>query len=52
MRREQTALDNCLLDNGDIVANLTQADGSDLVWYDKGTAHYYLAARKPLTDGK
>jgi len=40
------------LSNGDIVANITQAGGNDEVWYDKGTAHYYLAARNTLTAGK
>jgi len=40
------------LDNGDIVANITQAGGNDMVGYDPGTAHYYLAARNTLTAGK
>jgi hypothetical protein len=40
------------LDNGDIVANITQAGGNDQVWYDKGTQHYYLGARNTLTAGK
>lgn len=40
------------LDNGDIVANITQAGGNDQVWYDKGTHHYYLSARNTLTAGK
>ncbi len=40
------------LSNGDILANITQAGGNDEVWYDKGTAHYYLAARSTLTAGK
>ncbi len=40
------------LDNGDVVANITQAGGNDQVWYDKGTHHYYLAARNTLTAGK
>jgi hypothetical protein len=40
------------LDNGDIVANITQAGGNDEVWFDTGTKHYYLAARSTLTAGK
>jgi hypothetical protein len=32
------------LDNGDILANITQAGGNYEVWYDPGTHHYYLAA--------
>jgi hypothetical protein len=40
------------LDNGDIVANIAQAGGNDEVWYDRGTTHYYLAARNTLTAGK
>jgi hypothetical protein len=40
------------LDNGDIVANITQAGGNDEVWFDKGSQHYYLAARNTLTAGK
>ncbi len=31
--------------NGDIRANIPQVGGSDEVWYDKGTQHYYLGAR-------
>jgi hypothetical protein len=31
--------------NGDIVANIPQVGGSDEVWFDPGTQHYYLAAR-------
>ncbi len=37
------------LDNGDIKAAITQAGGNDEVWYDKGTQHYYLAARSNET---
>lgn len=33
------------LDNGEVLANITQAGGNDEVWYDAGTHHYYLAAR-------
>lgn len=40
------------LNNGDILANITQAGGNDEVWYDKGSQHYYLAARGTVTDGK
>jgi hypothetical protein len=40
------------LDNGHIVANITQAGGNDEVWFDKGSQHYYLAARATLTAGK
>ncbi|MDR3529065.1 MAG: hypothetical protein P4L90_00710 [Rhodopila sp.] len=40
------------LDNGDVVANITQAGGNDEVWFDNGTQHYYLAARSTLTAGK
>jgi hypothetical protein len=40
------------LDNGDVVANITEAGGNDEVWFDKGTQHYYLAARGTLTGGK
>ena len=31
--------------NGDTVANITQVGGSDQVWFDPGSQHYYLAAR-------
>jgi hypothetical protein len=31
--------------NGDVVANITQVGGSDEVWYDPGSGHYYLGAR-------
>ena len=31
--------------NGDVVANITEVGGSDEVWYDRGSGHYYLAAR-------
>jgi len=31
--------------NGDIRANITQVGGSDEVWFDAGTQHYYLGAR-------
>jgi hypothetical protein len=31
--------------NGDIRATFPQVGGSDEVWYDPGTTHYYLAAR-------
>lgn len=37
------------LDNGNVEANITQAVGNDEVWYDKGTQHYYLAARATQT---
>ena len=40
------------LDNGNIVANITQAGGNDEVWFDKATKHYYLGARGTLTAGK
>jgi hypothetical protein len=40
------------LDNGHIVANITQAGGNDEVWFDTATQHYYLAARSTLTAGK
>jgi hypothetical protein len=40
------------LDNGDNLASITRAGGNDEVWFDKGTAHYYLAARSTLTAGK
>jgi hypothetical protein len=31
--------------NGDVKANITQVGGSDEVWYDPGSQHYYLGAR-------
>jgi hypothetical protein len=31
--------------DGGIVANIPQVGGSDEVWYDRGSNHYYLAAR-------
>ncbi len=31
--------------NGRIVANVPQVGGSDEVWYDRGSNHYYLGAR-------
>jgi hypothetical protein len=31
--------------NGDVVQSFPQVGGSDEVWYDRGTQHYYLAAR-------
>ncbi len=37
------------LDNGEIRATITQAGGNDEVWYDKGSQHYYLAARGTQT---
>lgn len=40
------------LDNGHILANISQAGGNDEVWYDSATQHYYLAARGTLTAGK
>ena len=40
------------LDNGNIVANITPAGGNDEVWFDRGTKHYYLAARGTLVNGK
>jgi hypothetical protein len=47
----QTVIIN--LDNGDILANITQAGGNDEVWYDPRTHHYYLAARGTLdSNGK
>jgi hypothetical protein len=46
----QTVIIN--LNNGEILANITQAGGNDEVWYDAGTAHYYLAARGTITNGK
>ncbi len=33
------------LDNGDVRAAIHHVGGNDEVWYDKGTQHYYLAAR-------
>lgn len=42
----QTVIIN--LDNGDILANITQAGGNDEVWFDPGTQHYYLGARGTL----
>lgn len=33
------------LKSGDVRANITQVGGSDEVWYDPGTQHYYLGAR-------
>jgi hypothetical protein len=31
--------------NGDVVSNITEVGGSDEVWFDRGSGHYYLAAR-------
>jgi len=31
--------------NGEIKANITQVGGSDEVWYDRGSNHYYLGSR-------
>ncbi len=31
--------------DGGIVANIPQVGGSDEVWYDRGSNHYYVAAR-------
>jgi hypothetical protein len=31
--------------DGEIVANIPQVGGSDEVWYDRGSNHYYLGAR-------
>ncbi|MBV8457203.1 MAG: hypothetical protein JO122_11380 [Acetobacteraceae bacterium] len=31
--------------NGNILANITQVGGSDEVWFDPGSGHYYLGAR-------
>jgi hypothetical protein len=31
--------------NGHVLANIPQVGGSDEVWYDPGTKHYYLGAR-------
>jgi YVTN family beta-propeller protein len=42
----QTVIIN--LDNGDILANITQAGGNDEVWFDPATQHYYLGARGTL----
>ncbi len=33
------------LDNGDVVANIPQVGGSDEVWYDRRTQHYYTGSR-------
>lgn len=33
------------LTDGDIRANIPQIGGSDEVWFDRGSKHYYLAAR-------
>ena len=30
---------------GEVVANVPQVGGSDEVWFDRATQHYYLAAR-------
>jgi hypothetical protein len=47
----QTVIIN--LDNGEILANITQAGGNDEVWFDPGTYHYYLSARGTLdSNGK
>ena len=35
--------------NGEVQANITHIGGSDEVWYDRGTNHYYLAARSNVT---
>jgi hypothetical protein len=40
------------IDNGDVIANITQAGGNDEVWFDPASQHYYLAARNTLTAGK
>jgi len=40
------------LNNGDILANITEAGGNDEVWFDPATQHYYLSARGTLTNGK
>ncbi|HEX4172405.1 MAG TPA: hypothetical protein VHY82_08005, partial [Acetobacteraceae bacterium] len=42
------------IDNGDVVANITQAGGNDEVWFDPATQHYYLGARGTVdpTTGK
>lgn len=40
------------IDNGDVIANITDAGGNDEVWFDPASQHYYLAARGTLTDGK
>ncbi len=45
----QTAIIN--IDSGKTVATITEAGGSDEVWYDPGTNHYYLAARNTRTNG-
>lgn len=31
--------------SGNVVKNITQIGGNDEVWFDRGTNHYYLAAR-------
>ena len=36
--------------NGNIVKNIKQIGGSDEVWYDRGSNHYYLAARANETN--
>ena len=36
------------IENGEILAKITQAGGNDEVWYDTATHHYYLAARGTL----
>jgi len=40
------------LDDGGILANITQAGGNDEVWFDPGSQHYYLGARGTITNGK
>ena len=40
------------IDNGDVIADITDAGGNDEVWFDPASQHYYLAARGTLTDGK
>ncbi|HUB44320.1 MAG TPA: hypothetical protein VMB73_04995 [Acetobacteraceae bacterium] len=35
--------------NGNVVKNIKQIGGSDEVWYDRGSNHYYLAARSNET---
>ncbi len=39
-------------DVDDAVVARIPIGGSDEVWYDKGTQHYFLGARSNLTDGK
>jgi hypothetical protein len=47
----QTVIIN--LDDGEILAHITQAGGNDEVWFDRGTQHYYLSARGTLdSNGK